>query len=96
MANNTSGNEKKHTNPDPLEYPAQDDIYNQQDRLRIDGQGDILDEDDLKTGEVEDNPGADLDVPGAELDDANEMLGEEDEENNYYSLSDNADEPEDE
>lgn len=28
----------------------------------------------------------DLDVPGAELDDQNEELGEEDEENNYYSL----------
>ena len=29
---------------------------------------------------------ADLDVPGSELDDENEALGEEDEENNYYSL----------
>ncbi|MBC7828801.1 MAG: hypothetical protein H7122_13710 [Chitinophagaceae bacterium] len=29
---------------------------------------------------------ADLDVPGEELDDANEDIGEEDEENNYYSL----------
>ena len=28
----------------------------------------------------------DLDVPGDELDDTNEELGEEDEENNYYSL----------
>ena len=31
-------------------------------------------------------PGEDLDVPGAELDDADENIGEEDEENNYYSL----------
>lgn len=30
--------------------------------------------------------GKDLDVPGAELDDANEEIGEEDEENNDYSL----------
>ena len=30
--------------------------------------------------------GEDLDVPGAELDDANEEIGAEDEENNYYSL----------
>ncbi len=30
--------------------------------------------------------GDDLDVPGQELDDRNEMIGEEDEENNYYSL----------
>ncbi len=29
---------------------------------------------------------SDLDVPGSELDDENEELGEEDEENNYYSL----------
>ncbi len=36
-----------------------------------------VDEEDLNT---------DLDIPGAELDDANEAIGEEDEENNYYSL----------
>lgn len=30
--------------------------------------------------------GADLDVPGSEADDGNETIGEEDEENNYYSL----------
>lgn len=30
--------------------------------------------------------GADLDVPGSETDDGNEDIGEEDEENNYYSL----------
>ncbi len=30
--------------------------------------------------------GKDLDVPGAELDDEQEAIGEEDEENNYYSL----------
>ena len=29
-----------------------------------------------------------LDVPGAEADDALEQIGEEDEENNYYSLDD--------
>ena len=31
--------------------------------------------------------GKDLDVPGSELDDAQEDIGNEDEENNYYSLS---------
>lgn len=30
--------------------------------------------------------GADLDVPGSERDDGNEAIGEEDEENNYYSF----------
>ncbi|MBS0025860.1 hypothetical protein ACTJJ0_09910 [Chitinophaga sp. 22321] len=33
-----------------------------------------------------DKTGDDLDVPGAELDDADEAIGEEDEENNIYSL----------
>lgn len=32
------------------------------------------------------NPGGDLDVPGSELDDIEEIVGSEDEENNYYSL----------
>lgn len=34
----------------------------------------------------EDISGNDLDIPGSELDDDTEMLGEEDEENNAYSL----------
>lgn len=34
----------------------------------------------------EDMTGDDLDVPGSRADDANEAIGEEDEENNYYSL----------
>jgi hypothetical protein len=38
--------------------------------------------------EEEDESGTDLDIPGAELDDDLEELGSEDEENNYYSLSD--------
>ena len=32
--------------------------------------------------------GGDLDVPGAELDNADEKIGSEDEENNSYSLGD--------
>jgi hypothetical protein len=31
--------------------------------------------------------GADLDVPGSELDDQQENVGSEDEENNYYSMA---------
>jgi hypothetical protein len=33
-----------------------------------------------------DKAGYELDVPGSEIDDPNESIGEEDEENNYYSL----------
>lgn len=36
----------------------------------------------------EDVSGDDLDIPGSELDDAQETVGSEDEENNYYSLGD--------
>lgn len=35
---------------------------------------------------TDDVSGSDLDVPGTELDDAQELLGSEDEENNAYSL----------
>lgn len=55
---------------------------------------DDTDEDGDKLNEASGNEiktGDDLDVPGSELDDANENIGEEDEENNYYSRSDNND-----
>lgn len=51
-----------------------------------------LDDEDFegeKLNEREDFSGNDLDVPGEEDDDANEEIGEEDEENNAYSLGDN-------
>ncbi len=34
----------------------------------------------------DDESGGDLDIPGSELDDNEEIIGSEDEENNYYSL----------
>ncbi|HEX5150703.1 MAG TPA: hypothetical protein VFW07_04610 [Parafilimonas sp.] len=51
-----------------------------------------LDDEDFegeKLNEGEDFSGDDLDVPGEEEDDADEEIGEEDEENNPYSLGDN-------
>jgi len=47
-----------------------------------DDDGDKLNED----GFEDDMTGGDLDIPGAEDDNADENIGEEDEENNYYSL----------
>ena len=71
-------NEKKNSNPDSypqsVDYPASQDIYNK------DKKEDYSLEDEAE--EMEKN----LDVPGAELDNADELIGEEDEENNYYSL----------
>jgi hypothetical protein len=49
---------------------------------QTDEDGDLLNV--ASTGET----GEDLDIPGAELDDENELLGEEDEENNGYSDAD--------
>ncbi|MCE3294406.1 MAG: hypothetical protein K0R65_120 [Crocinitomicaceae bacterium] len=77
-------------------YAPEDDIYRKEkEEKEIDPEN----PDRLKTpnetyaGRNEKNsddllPGDDLDVPGSELDDAQEDIGSEDEENNYYSLGD--------
>ena len=49
----------------------------------VDADGDPLNE---KGSISMDMTGEDLDVPGSNADDADEAVGEEDEENNYYSL----------
>lgn len=56
-------------------YPASEDIYSKEKEEPYDETEDSA----LDSG---------LDVPGADLDDADELIGEEDEENNYYSLGD--------
>jgi hypothetical protein len=58
------------------EYPDNEDIYKKEKEERF------VEEDSAESV----TPGSDLDVPGSELDDADEAVGEEDEENNYYSL----------
>jgi hypothetical protein len=64
-------------------YNAADDIYNRQKEEPLEGEDQLVEGDKVnKKGKL----GEDLDVPGAELDDADESVGEEDEENNYYSL----------
>jgi hypothetical protein len=82
----------------PQEYPSylsEEDIYSKfkkedinpedtsklknSEKKRITGQSDENSFDDYESG-------IDLDVPGSELDDEQELIGGEDEENNYYSL----------
>lgn len=86
-------------NLDNLNYPAEEDIYNQEEKLKDINPENISTEKsvDQKEGEwnentfdikKEDITGEDLDVPGSELDDQQENIGSEDEENNYYSESD--------
>lgn len=98
-ADDNSREEKKYPGYPP--YPASEDIYRQdKEEKNIDP----VDPDEEKVPapanpnshnerELDDaqEMGDDLDVPGAELDDANEEIGEEDEENNYYSLGEDED-----
>jgi hypothetical protein len=64
-------------------YSDDEDIYKKEKEVGFD-------EDGLEPGgKVKSKikkEGDDLDVPGSELDDADEAIGEEDEENNYYSV----------
>lgn len=79
--------------PESLNYNPEDDIYskgkkeqnlNPDDNSKLDSNESegTMNEKDFEL----DQSGSDLDIPGAELDDSNEAIGEEDEENNYYSL----------
>ena len=79
---NPDSRENKDELPGYPVYPSDEDIFQKEKKV-------ALDESEI-TGQKKNksDPGLDegLDVPGAELDDANELIGEEDEENNYYSL----------
>jgi len=83
-------------NLENLEYPATEDIYNQEDKLEdidpegISGERTIISNDnyDNEWKQNSDKLGNDLDIPGSELDDELEDVGSEDEENNFYSESD--------
>ncbi|MBD1423016.1 hypothetical protein [Sphingobacterium chuzhouense] len=60
-------------------YPENEDIFEQEERILSDRVGQEEEERERSLDEG-------LDVPGSELDDAQEEIGSEDEENNYYSL----------
>lgn len=78
-------------------YPSSEDIYNKLREERDVNPEDIAkdkDPDETDNAVFPDYssfntgfPGSDLDVPGADLDDLMEEVGEEDEENNFYSLA---------
>src|SRR5258705_3464565 len=65
------------------EYPEGEDIYKKEKEIGFDEEG--LESSSKIKGKVK-KEGDDLDVPGSELDDSDEAIGEEDEENNYYSV----------
>ncbi len=65
------------------------DIPDDQQRVEAELDNEDADGEPLNEGSSgSSNSGDDLDVPGAEADDADEEIGEEDEENNDYSLAD--------
>ncbi len=86
--------EKEDEKTDPFLYPPSDDIYNKFIKeINIDPEDITMNKhliEALGKGNEkefgEDMVGDDLDVPGSELDDEQEIIGSEDEENNYYSL----------
>lgn len=68
--------------PGDPDYSEGEDIYSNQKKEPLDPE-DLAREEQMKNDpSLEDE----LDIPGSELDDADEQIGEEDEENNYYSL----------
>jgi hypothetical protein len=71
--------------PDPsilLTYPPEEDIFRKSTReVNIEPEDPVL-----KIIGNHENEELELEVPGSELDNAEEAIGNEDEENNYYSL----------
>lgn len=72
-------------------YPASEDIMNQEEQEDLDvekvtGSSRLNNEIAREKGVDPADFDESLDIPGAELDDDEEALGEEDEENNFYSL----------
>ena len=93
---NTNFEGKKPEKDDTLKgyppYPPSEDIYNRfTEEVDIDPEN-LLEmkpknaDDTPKPRNEEDLVSDDLDVSGAEADDAEEAIGSEDEENNYYSI----------
>jgi len=69
-------------------YPSSEDIYNQNKKEEVIDPQNITTVKELSedVDNSENLSGGDLDIPGSELDDEQESVGNEDEENNYYSL----------
>jgi len=81
--------EESDVTPDEIEALERTENMDTQDNENLYGaELDTEDFDGEKLNENKDLSGKDLDVPGEEEDDINEEIGEEDEENNAYSLGD--------
>ena len=81
-------------NLEDLDYNPGEDIFNREEHIPIDGDGNPI----RNPSQVNDEMPFGLDVPGAEDDDNFDQITNQlpDEENNYYSTSDNEDDHEEE
>ncbi len=78
MNNNSSISDPNHL----INYPPAEDIFKKSTReVNVEPEDPVL-----KILGDNNADSTDLDVPGADLDDAEEVVGSEDEENNYYSI----------
>lgn len=91
---NKEDNEADKKFPGYPHYDSKDDIYKNEEELQSLDPNDPSHKKSKNLEGFQSNEkgtdgnfmGEDLDVPGAELDNAQEYIGSEDEENNYYSL----------
>lgn len=74
-----------------MNYDSSEDIFEQQKEVAMDENGNVIEEGNLRDQNFYDGMEMDLDVPGSDLDDKQEGIGSEDEENNYWSFSDQDD-----
>jgi hypothetical protein len=88
---NVSQTEKDDLRKSANDMPGDDQNLRRAALDNTDDDGTPLNEESFKTNVT----GTDLDVPGAQQDDANEKIGEEDEENNEYSIAGTEDPPQD-
>ncbi len=70
-----------------MDYNSEDDIFNQEEHISLDENGNPIYDENVEDLDMEMN----LDAPGSNEDNAMEEVGSEDEENNYWSLSDQDD-----
>jgi hypothetical protein len=88
---NVSQAEKDDLRKSANDMPGDDESLREAALDSTDDDGTPLNEESFKNNVT----GTDLDVPGAQQDDANEKIGEEDEENNEYSIAGTEDPPQD-
>ena len=91
-----SNKKDKNKLPDSLLYPPEEDIYRKfhkeseidpEDISKKKAPVEINNSAELNEKDFNDDvSGSDLDIPGSDLDDAFEDIGNEDEENNHYSI----------